>query len=283
LRHQGNISVGEFDVLHTSGHRIDAEWLFDGSLENKCQLFASGPLQVASYRDKQNIPPYCSAYHYYTQNSREYARATFLKCDDDIVFIDLETLKDFVSYRKTKRDFFLISANVINNGVCAHYQQALGNIPRDVLELELPRNGLFGSLWESAEKAETLHRYFVENHSRLLVNTSEHFLKRMGISPIVEWNSRISINFISWLGEDLPHIPYVLLDDEHELCNEVRARTRKPNCIFLPFVVSHLSFYSQDKGMNINDVLSRYERLADGLLPPGQRLWVEPTASAVAD
>ena len=36
--------------------------------------------------------------------------------------------------------------------------------PKELMDLEYPKNGLNGTLWENGKKAETLHNYFIENY-----------------------------------------------------------------------------------------------------------------------
>ena len=53
----------------------------------------------------------------------------FLKCDDDIVYLDIDKLGDFVEFRRTNPNYVVVSANVVNNGVCAYFQQEAGSLP----------------------------------------------------------------------------------------------------------------------------------------------------------
>jgi hypothetical protein len=193
---------------------------------------------------------YNAAYRYYAAHREDYARDVLIKCDDDIVYFDLDRLAAFIEFRKNNRDYFLVSANVVNNGVCAHFQQSQGALP-DWLKCELPPGGMCGSLWSSGTKAEAVHNLFLERPSAF---------RAMG--GAIDWNERISINFVALLGEDLVHIPDVTADDEHDLCYGVRKRVKKRNCILPQFVAAHLSFWKQDQSMNIAAVLRKYQELA---------------------
>ena len=57
-------------------------------------------------------------YNYYSNIKFEYENCTILKCDDDIVFIDLLKLPNFIEFVKNN-DCDLVFANTINNGVAA--------------------------------------------------------------------------------------------------------------------------------------------------------------------
>ena len=247
------IAPGSFEILYRTGYGANGDWSFDGFSEFPARLFVTGP--------EAHFPPsalfYNQAYQYYAANAETYSNDVILKCDDDIVYIDLNKLGEFIQFRRANTRYFLISANVVNNGVCAHMQQNFGAIPRDVMTCELPPGGMCGSLWDSGAKAETLHRLFLHN---------PHAFFQSG--PEVLWNERVSINFIALLGRDLVHIPDVTSDDEHDLCYGVRKRAKKQNCIYPGFVVSHLSFYKQDSEMNIDLILRGYEEIANELGRP---------------
>jgi hypothetical protein len=127
-------------------------------------------------------------------------------------------------------------------------------------------------LWSSGEKAEALHALFLKDPAAF---------KSLPEDPIV-WNDRMSINFISWLGSDLVHIPDIMADDEHELCYGVRKRARKVNCIYSPFIASHLSFWKQEAQMNVEKLMAAYRELADAEIdassPPLERRSVDRSA-----
>ncbi len=193
------------------------------------------------------VPRYDAYYDHYRE--AEYGDAVFIKADDDIVFIDLEQLPAFLEYRRFDTETFLLSANIVNNGVCAFHQQAQGAVPRSLMELPYPPGGFCGALWESAELATRLHRHFL---------ASPAAFSRPGttIAP-----DRISINFISYLGRHLGHFNGLRGDDEQALSVTIPQRIGRVNRIFNPLVVSHLSFYSQDPGMEIAPLIAEYRDL----------------------
>lgn len=252
LRLDEAIEPGAFDLLYRTGYGSNGEWLFPETTETPTRLFVSGP--------SPNFPAdsmfYTRAYQYYGAHRERYRNDIFLKCDDDIVFFDIARLRDFIAFRRENPHYFLVSANVVNNGVCAHFQQAAGAIPSSDDTFEAPPGGMCGSLWSSGVKAERLHALFLENPAAFINARRE---------PIL-WKERISINFVSWLGEDIIHIPDIMSDDEHDLCYGVRKRARKANCIFPPFVAAHLSFWKQESEMNVANVISGYRGLAEHAL-----------------
>jgi len=252
MRDSEPIEPGEFDVLYRTGFGANGDWRFADFEARPMRRFSVGP---ELYYPKDAMF-YTRAYQYYGANADEFANDVILKCDDDIAYVDLEGLARFVNFRRKHEEFFLVSADVVNNGVCAFFQQAAGVIPHGDDRFELPPGGLCGSLWSDGAKAERLHRFFLSNRARF----------QGALRPPVRWNERVSINFVALLGQDLKFIPDVMRDDEHDLCYGVRKRTKKENCIYPQFTASHLSFWKQDAGMNVAALLEAYRALADETL-----------------
>ncbi len=242
------IRRGAFEVLYRTGFGSNGDWRFAEFAECPERRLVVGP----EAHFPQDAMFYTRAYQYYNANVAEYSEAVILKCDDDIVYLDLDKLEEFVSFRRSHEDFLLVSANVVNNGVCAFFQQRSGVIPPEEDAFELPPDGLCGTLWSDGAKAERLHRLFLSQPTRFTATDDD---------PIA-WTQRISINFIALLGKDLGFIPDIMADDEHDLCYGVRKRARKLNCIYPRFVASHLSFWKQDAGMGVQEIIGGYDALA---------------------
>jgi len=189
----------------------------------------------------------------YYQHYTGFNDSVILKCDDDIVFIDICKLPDFIRFIKSN-DYDLVFANTINNGVSAYYQQNKFNlIPKTLMDLEYPRNGLCGSLWSDGKKANQLHNYFIEN-----VDT---FLKKE-YTENIPITTRFSINFFGYLGKNWHKIRNCYNDDERILTVNYVKKSNFKNILFTPFYVSHLSFYKQvETGINTEDLLKKYEML----------------------
>lgn len=249
------VGPGAFEVLYRAGFGSNGDWRFEEFAAFPERRFVVGP-ELHFPRDAMF---YNRAYQYYNANAAEYADAVLLKCDDDIVYFDLDRLEEFVSFRRSHEEYLLVSANVVNNGVCAYFQQASGVLPRDEGEFELPPGGLCGSLWSEGAKAERLHHLFLNRPARFIGSSAD---------PIA-WTQRISINFVALLGKDLAYIPDIMADDEHDLCYGVRKRAKKLNCIYPRFVASHLSFWKQDADMRVDEILAGYDALARLALAKG--------------
>lgn len=204
------------------------------------------------FMDTCKKKPWDDYYHYYLKY--EYKEDIILKCDDDIVFIDLFKLGNFIEYIK-KSDCDLVFANTINNGVSAYYQQNKYNlIPKNLMNLEYPPSGSRGNLWESHEKAQDLHKYFTENYDLFINNDFNN-----DTIPIY---TRFSINFFGYKGKNWEKIYDCGINDEEYLTiNYVKDRNFI-NVLYSNLIVSHLSFCSQNN-MDHDLVRSWYNNLYD--------------------
>jgi len=192
-------------------------------------------------------------YNYY--NDKQFENDIIIKCDDDIVFIDLYKLPKFIDFIK-KNDYDLVFANIINNGVSAYFQQNKYNlIPKEIMDLEYPPNGVCGSLWESGKKAELLHDYFTKNYKK--------FLDYEYNNEIIPINTRFSINFFGYKGKNWHKIKDCYYgDDEHNLTVDYVYNRQFNNILYSDFYVSHLSFYKQNEtGINLNKLIDNYNEL----------------------
>lgn len=192
---------------------------------------------------------YGEYYRHYQQDA--HGDAVFLKLDDDIVYLDLERLAEFVDFRTAHPECFLVSASVINNGVCAYFQQQRGLIPESLMHLPYPERGFCGTLWERADLAERLHDFFLDDPARFIAPGTD-------VAP-----DRLSINCVSYLGRDLEHLQAIGDDDEEALSVTIPQQLGRTNVVYQPMVAAHLSFFSQDAAMDTHRVLARYRALAE--------------------
>lgn len=191
-------------------------------------------------------------YQYYT--NKIFENDIIIKCDDDIVFIDINKLPNFIEFTKNN-NYDLVFANIINNGVSAYFQQNKYNlIPKNIMDLEYPAAG--GTLWENGKKAECLHNYFIENYKKFL-----DYNYNNNIIPI---NTRFSINFFAYKGKNWHKIKDSYIDDEYMLTVNYVQNRKFNNVLYSDFYVSHLSFFKQiETGINIKDLIYKYKKLSD--------------------
>lgn len=246
------LGTARFELLLQSGGDERAAWkLPPGGPDDGVHRYWPGVAAAEA-----NFPWYQPYYKHYARHVQEHGEDVILKCDDDIVFIDLDRLGEYLAHRRAHPEYFMISASVVNNGVCAHVQQAQGAIPPELGAFELPHKGLRGSLWESGAKAAALHGCFMADPGRF---------RHEGGDELV-WNERISINFIAIMGADFAHFGDVVLDDEPYMSYEALWRSKKANAIYPGLAVAHLSFWKQSQTMDEAGILAGYAALADRFL-----------------
>ena len=191
-------------------------------------------------------------YNYYID--KKYENDVIIKCDDDIVFIDLFKLPKFIDFVKNN-ECDLVFANTINNGVSAYFQQNKYNlIPKELMDLEYPEYGWRGSLWGSGVKAELLHMYFIENYKK--------FIDYEYNNENIQIETRYSINFFGYKGKNWHKITNCFVDDEYMLTVDYVNNCHFKNILYTDCYVSHLSFYRQNEtGIDLNKLIDKYNKL----------------------
>jgi hypothetical protein len=180
-----------------------------------------------------------------------------IKCDDDILFIDIYQLKNAIIDRYNDKESFLIHSNCINNGVCAYYQsESFPNI-KDKLKI-YPKGGILGILFEKPEIATSLHMQFTNDLTLSFNNINNYIIDDKYI------NTRISINFILINGIDLKYLSNVSYNDEYELSSFIPETLCRYNKILGYFITSHLSYNFQDKIiLKNNNIINSYSNIRD--------------------
>jgi hypothetical protein len=180
-----------------------------------------------------------------------------IKCDDDILFIDINSLKNAIHDRIEDKISFLIHSNCINNGICAYYQKDL--FPKLKNELsKYPTGGIMGILFEKPELAYVLHNQFSKDLLTDINNINKYILDDVYIT------SRISINFILINGSDLKYLENVSIHDEYELSSFIPEKLLRPNKIKGDLITSHLSYTFQDKILlNRSELLLNYQKITE--------------------
>ncbi len=236
-------STSTFDIQHVSiktGHLAVGDWTYETT-------------QHAGYYFMDTCTKTWKNYYQYYKDPR-YEQDIILKCDDDIVFMDLYNLPSFLEFVRT-HDYDLVFANTINHGVCSYYQQNKYRlIPEEVMQLEYPNGGIGGSLWENGKKADTLHRYFIHHHASFLDYDYQN--------EIIPIHTSFSINFFGYKGKQWNKIVDAYLDDEHNLTVDYVKHRQFKNVLYSNFYVSHLSYYMQNEtGISLSSLLEQYKRL----------------------
>ncbi len=223
---------------------LNKEWIESKAAQHKfVKVFHKTP----GYKGPSEFTEF---YQYYAKNTSD--QDVIVKLDDDIVFVNVSEVKCFVKFVAETTEAFTVSANVVNNGVIAHFQQALGSIPLDLGRMEYPSEGLFGILWGSSRKAYDLHKYFVTHQ--------EDFFKDV----VVRYWARLSVNCITYSGRKAEEVYRTVLkhsDDEQQLTTAVN-KAGAVSLVYMRLVVAHLTFVGQSKPPERTErIKSLYENL----------------------
>lgn len=206
-------------------------------------------------------------YNFYSQNMR--STDVLIKADDDIVFVDTRRMKGFVETIRRFPEVFLWSANVINNGMAAVFQKNDGVLPRDVVDTDAEVVHFLGEscLFRRPDKGRQIHELFLENPEAFLTPLPGKELRRV--------RSRLSINFVAFLGKNMDQAAkYVTKadgDDETGLTQRASGRAYKETLMmYMPLVASHASFSPQRMGYDIYQLYSSNQERLHEVINNGQ-------------
>jgi len=204
--------------------------------DNKHQSFSS------SIPEKQDWSPFYKV----ISKKQFYDHSIIIKCDDDILFIDIANLQKAIYDRIQDTYSFLIHSNCINNNICAYYQKDL--FPHLSQSLaNYPIGGILGPLFENPKIAYSMHDYFTNSYFQC---KNKQEWQCSYIIPDTYVKSRLSINFILLRGEDCKYFKNIVHDDEYLLSSFYPEKLLRPNKIKGDFITSHYSYALQNDVMN---------------------------------
>jgi len=255
--------IGRIDLfdIHVSGwnnHKV-VVWQYEDPFDFGHSVNSWGGCQIKFMCPKFKRVEKRWDEYYKHYNEARYPHHVIIKVDDDIVFIDETRFKEFINHRILDREHLLLFPSIINNELCAYYQQLHDLIPVDKIGKMLYQPKGFGELWKNGKVTQSLHEFFVKGCDDWL-KASEG----LGIQDI-KLKDRISINFFAVLSKDLHVFQMVYWDDERELTEILPDVLKKPIGIDMSFCVSHLAFYKQrETGLDVDEVYKWYCELVAG-------------------
>ena len=180
----------------------------------------------------------------------------YIKCDDDICFIEEGTIKELISFRLNNPKPLLIYPNIINNAIMSYLHQRAEVLTTNVGICGWTSGDKIG--WNSGEFAAEVHETFIKNYN----NNS------LDVYKFPKWSlldyPKASIGFIVFFGEDLASFNGVIEFDEEFLAVILPERLNRPNKIFGKKIVSHYSFCSQKEYLDKNhNFLSEYKNIME--------------------
>lgn len=248
--------VHECHLWNFTRNSEDDRWLREHFEEMRPHHLSDYPIKLMDVKDKKSWSEY---YKHYTKE--RYDNHIIIKCDDDVVYIDIDQFQKFLKRREESPDALLAFPSIVNNALCANYQQNAGFFDEKRSGLgEFPYNTCFGRLWKNGRIAEDLHNNFIDNLQEYKLMSKDM------VTRDVQKGVRVSINLFAILSKDLDIFNTIGRDDELDLTVKKTLSTKRQNYIDLSCFVSHLAFYKQrSTGMNEKHLLDRYSCLADDL------------------
>jgi len=219
--------VYEYHIWDFSWSKSDSDFISTlGDLHPKIKIKHS-PYKNAERAGQVASKQFSYFLHDY-YNYETYKDYIFVKLDDDITYIDTYSFEKFIEGRRNSNSF-LYSANIINN------------------------NG------EEPHLFHSIHRDFINNHKAIL--------KKNRCKQISKFSNenRLSINFVSFLGEDLKYINKefsngVGSNDEWRLCHVIPKMLDRQNEICLFMSVVHYAYGGYIDNIYLNHYLEIYEK-----------------------
>jgi hypothetical protein len=190
----------------------------------------------------------CKFFEYCTDEN-----SVYLRLDDDIVYIEKESIRKLFDFRLANENYFLVYGNILNNAIITHLYQQKGvctNLPTVSYNCE----DEYG--WRNGHFAHSLHNVFFEKLSN----------GTLGDFKIDNWElknfERCSINAISWLGSSFKKFNgEVGQSEETWLSTDKPRELNKTNIIFGDGLFVHYAFHPQRQFLQLTDTLTKYFNL----------------------
>jgi hypothetical protein len=193
----------------------------------------------------------CSINAFYRQCTEE--DTVYFKLDDDIVWMESDTIAKMVRFRIDHPEYFIVSPLVINNVICTYILQNAHKIKLDKYYRANEK-----ALWESGQFAAQLHDWF------LTTQLPDRHYKDLhcGKHPLAI--NRFSINAILWFGHEMKKFGGIIPCDDEEWMSVIKpTELGAVNCINGDTLVSHFAFYPQRKRLDKQNILNRYGMYLD--------------------
>ncbi|GLY61380.1 bacteriophage protein [Pectobacterium carotovorum subsp. carotovorum] len=210
--------------------------------------------------EKCRVGKWSEPYKFYS-NSDNYKDAVFMKLDDDILFIESKKITSVVEIA-SKNNKKIISANVINNGVCAKFDNELKEeiVLRKLVSKE---RDLLSWWYLCTEKSffQLSHSYFFKRMDILRKN-------KIKLSKVSK--KRFSINTLLFTSYSMKLIASKLSEQPHDSMNdEFVISTNFPIYIMNNFISCHCHFADQRSQLTDeeeNQILAQYHSLSKNCL-----------------
>ncbi len=181
----------------------------------------------------------------------------YIKIDDDICFIEDGAFERLLRFRVAHPEYFLVYPNIINNVICSHINQRLGNF--SITTGICNYDPFCEQGWKSGIVAATIHSAFIEKLKEGSLNDYKY--KQW----ILHQFERTSINFVAWFGEEFAKFNGQIgfVDDEQWLSVFKPKEIDKFNAICGEALVAHFAYYTQVKYLESHtNLIQSYKEIA---------------------
>lgn len=187
--------------------------------------------------------------------------AVYLRLDDDIVFIEKDSIKKIFEYRMNNLDNFLVYGNIVNNAALSSIHQNIGALSEALGTVRFDAFDWLGIY--SGQFAHFVHNNFFEKYENGL-------LEEYKFEPYELKNyDKISIQAISYFGSDYAKfdgiIPIGVHEEEYQSYIRPEIENRK-NIIFGDGLFCHYAAGTHRNYINTTDILFKYTKLVDEYL-----------------
>lgn len=205
---------------------------------------------------KCRVGKWSEPYKYYNNNNCN--NTIFLKLDDDIIYISIDNFEKFINTVK-ENPSKIVSANVINNGICAYFNQDLKNIltKNNIINQNSDLNK-FWNLCTNKNFFNLSHEYFFNLYeSNKLLN-----------EDIFKIKNRFSINFIAF-DNKIMNLIAKSLGNHIGMNDEYIISTNFEIIIYSSFLAVHFHFSDQHSQLTDdeeNKYIIKYTKILDNIL-----------------
>jgi hypothetical protein len=250
-----NNVIDEIHVWNFTRNNSDSNYVKRLCKFNKYILFSPSK--------KSNAWNWSEYYEYYaTANYND--TDIIIKCDDDVVYIDVKNMNIYLNQIQTGCLYF---PNIINNDVCSYIQSKykVHNLLKtiDKSKIKLGYSEPLTTWSKNTTNAIKVHQLFLQNRNKFII-----------IKSNIQWGSRISINMFAgnFKTIKLYYQQYLLyiqshnnIDDEGFLSAIICKLTNTPNIIIPFFNIVHFAFNPQKHAKLDKLFLHKYKELANSV------------------
>lgn len=228
-------------------------WLNTDCPSDSSYIKALGEHPIVSVLEHPSIPSGFPKIQHFWPYLRD-EDTVYLRLDDDIVFIDRDSIAQLLRFSLCNPEFLLVFPNIVNNAVCSYAHQFCGGLPAE------PKTGprctdAIG--WKCPKFAELVHQEFFSAYKR-------GTLRQFWFGQI-HLQDRFSINSFVMSGSIGAQLEHDYSKGEEPWVTEFETkRLRRRNCVFGQALMVHFAFYTQRPYLEARPwILEEYRRIAE--------------------